>query len=74
MAGVDDAGLRSSQVDPHQQAGDELALAGLLGERIIRQPRLLGQLDALPRLPIGCPMWDSSLAFSEERGEPCWTS
>jgi hypothetical protein len=48
MAGVDDPRRRSSQVDPHEQAGDELPLARLLGQRIIRQPRLLGQLDPPP--------------------------
>ena len=45
MAGVDDAGRGAGQVNPHQQASDKLALAGLLGQRIIRQPRLLGQLN-----------------------------
>jgi hypothetical protein len=48
MAGVDDARRRSGQVDPNDQARNELALARLLGQRIIRQPRLLGQLDAPP--------------------------
>ena len=48
MPGVDDARRRTGQVDPHDQTGDELAFAGLLGQRIIRQPRLLGQLDAPP--------------------------
>ena len=36
------------QVNPHEQAGNELALARLLGQRIIRQPRLLGQLNPPP--------------------------
>jgi hypothetical protein len=47
-SGVDDAARRTGQVNPHGQAGDELALARLLGERIIRQPGLLGQLNPPP--------------------------
>ena len=48
MACIDDAGRRFSQVDPHELAGDELALVGVLGQRIICQSRLLGQLDPPP--------------------------
>jgi hypothetical protein len=48
MAGVDDPRRRTGQADPHEQAGDELVLTGLLRQRIIRQPRLLGQLNPSP--------------------------
>jgi hypothetical protein len=48
MTGVDDARRRTGQVNPHEQARDELAVAGLLGQRIICQPGLLGQLNTPP--------------------------
>jgi hypothetical protein len=48
MAGVDDACRCSGQVNSHEQPGNELALARLLGQRIIRQLRLVGQLDPPP--------------------------
>ena len=48
MAGVDDARRCTGQVNPHEQAGNELAVTRLLGQRIIGQPRLLGQLNPLP--------------------------
>ena len=48
MAGVDDGRRGSCQVDPRDQTGDELAFAGLLGQRIICQLRLLGQLNPPP--------------------------
>ena len=48
MAGVDDAGRRTRQINPHEQTSYELAPASLLGQRVTRQPRLLGQLNAPP--------------------------
>ena len=48
MAGIDDARSRTGQVNPNEQAGDELALVCLVGQRIIRQPRLLCQPDPPP--------------------------
>jgi hypothetical protein len=48
MTGVDDARRRARQVNAHQQAGNELAVARLLGERIVRQPRLFGELHSSP--------------------------
>jgi hypothetical protein len=48
MAGIDDAGHSTRQVNPHNQAGNELAFTRLLRQRIIRQPRLLGQINAPP--------------------------
>jgi hypothetical protein len=48
MASVDNACRRTRQVNPHEQAGNELAVVRLLGQRIIRQPRLLGQLYPPP--------------------------
>jgi hypothetical protein len=48
MTGIDDARRRSGQVNPHEQTGHELAVTGLCGQRIIRQARLLGQLNSTP--------------------------
>jgi hypothetical protein len=48
MTGVDDPGRRTGQVNPHEQAGNELALARLFGQRGVCQPSLLGQLDPPP--------------------------
>ena len=45
---VDDPRRRTRQVNPHEQAGNELALARLLGQRVIRQPSLPGQLNPGP--------------------------